>query len=94
MSDDAADRAAFDGFSLAIRVILQAFEIDQPGTEFERPWALLREVAEGRTTLTSVSELGARFPEMRDFLYERVNRVIESDRETAQRVLRGLGSAF
>jgi hypothetical protein len=94
MSQEAVDRAAFDGFSLAVRVLLQAFEIDEPGTEFERPWRLLREIAEGRTALANPAELGARFPNMKDFLYDRVNRVIESDRDTAQRVLRGLGSAF
>jgi hypothetical protein len=94
MSGDAVDRAAFDGFLLAMRVILQEFEVEAPGTEFERPWALLRDVAEGRTTLTGTAELAVRFPHMKDFLYDRVNRVIESDRATAQRVLRGLGSAL
>jgi hypothetical protein len=88
------DQAAFDGFSLALRVMFHAFEIDAPGSEFERPWALLRDLAQGRATLTSPAELGARFPHLRDFLYERVNQVIESDRVTAQRVLRGLGTAF
>jgi hypothetical protein len=94
MSQEMVDQAAFDGFSLAVRVLLQAFEIDRPGTEFERPWRMLREIAEGRTTLTGTAELAARFPEMKDFLYDRVNRVIESDRETAQRVLRGLRQAY
>jgi hypothetical protein len=94
MSRDELDQAAFDGFSLAVRVIFQAYDIDAPGTEFERPWALLREVAEGGTTLTNTAELAARFPHMSEFLYDRVNSIIESDRATAQRVLRGLGSAF
>jgi hypothetical protein len=91
---DELDRATFDGFSLAVRVILQAFEIDEPGSEFEKPWLLLRDVAQGRTTLTTAPELAARFPHLRDFLYDRVNRMIESDRETALRVLRGLSASF
>lgn len=94
MADAQLDQAAFDGFSLAVRVMFQAFEIDAPGTEFERPWALLRDIADGRATLTSAAELAARFPHMKDFLFDRVNRVIESDRDTARCVLRGLGSAF
>jgi hypothetical protein len=94
MSQDELDTAAFDGFSLAVRVIFHTFDIDEPGTEFERPWRMLREIAEGSTTLTGTAELAARFPNMKDFLYDRVNRVIESDRETAQRVLRGLSTAF
>jgi hypothetical protein len=94
MSDVLLDQAAFEGFSLAVRVMVHAFEIEAPGTDFEKPWALLREVAEGSATLTSTAELAARFPHMKDFLFDRVNRVIESDRDTAQRVLRGLSTAF
>lgn len=88
------DQAAFDGFSLAIRVMLEAFDIQEPGTAYERPWLLLREIANGTTTLTSAAELGARFPHLKDFLYDRVNRMVESDRDTAQRILRGLNTAF
>lgn len=94
MSDAQLDQAAFDGFSLAVRVMLEAFEIDAPASEFERPWRLVRDVAEGKAALTSAAELSARFPQLRDFVYDRVNRVIESDRDTAQRVLRGLSTAF
>jgi hypothetical protein len=94
MTDEPLDQAAFDGFSLAVRVMVHAFDIDAPATEFERPWQLLREIAAGSATLTSTAELAARFPHMKDFLYDRVNSVIESDRETATRVLRGLSGAF
>jgi len=90
----AIDQATFDGFSLAFRVMVHAFDIDAPATEFEKPWQLLREIAAGSATLTSTAELAARFPHMKDFLYDRVNSVIESDRETAQRILRGLADAF
>lgn len=91
---DVLDRAAFDAFTLALRVVLQAYEVVAPATEYERPWRLLREIADGETTLSGTAELAARFPAMRDFLYERANRVVENDRVVAQRVLRGLGSAF
>jgi ABC-type nitrate/sulfonate/bicarbonate transport system substrate-binding protein len=94
MNDEPLDQAAFDGFSLALRVMVQAFEIDAPATEFERPWQLVRDVAAGSATLTSTAELAARFPHMKDFLYDRVNSVIEADRDTANRVLRGLAAAF
>lgn len=88
------DQAAFDGFSLAVRVMLEAFDIQEPAAAYERPWLLLREIANGTTALTSAGELGARFPRMKDFLYDRVNRIVENDRDTAQRVLRGLNTAF
>jgi hypothetical protein len=88
------DRAAFEGFSLALRVLLNALEIEAPATDFEKPWSLVRDIADGTATLTVTAELAARFPHMKDFLYDRVNLVIESDRETAQRVVRGLGTAF
>lgn len=88
------DRTAFDAFSLALRVLYQAYDIDAPATEFERPWALLREIAEGKTTLANPADMAAKFPQMKDFLYERANRVVEEDRHTAERVLRGLDRAF
>jgi hypothetical protein len=93
-SSDPLDEAAFDGFSLALRIMVHAFEIDAPAAEFEKPWQLARDIASGAATLTSTAELAARFPHMKDFLYDRVNSVIESDRDTAQRVLRGLAAAF
>lgn len=96
MSHDEAqlDRVAFDAFSLALRVVLQAFDTNPPATEFDKPWRLLHEIASGETTVTSTAELGARFPALTEFLYERANRIVENDRSTAERVLRGLGAAF
>jgi len=88
------DRTAFDAFSLALRVVLQAYEVDAPASEFEKPWQLLREIARGETTLTSTAELAARFPALREFLYERANRMVESDRAVAERILRGLEASF
>ncbi len=94
MTDDTCDRVAFDAFSLAIRVICHAWEIDLPAARVEMPWALLREIADGKTMLSSPAEMAARFPRMSDFLYETVGRVREHDRATAERILRGLGGAF
>lgn len=88
------ERAAFDAFRLAVRVICHAWDIDPPASEFERPWALLREIADGTITLSSPAELAARFPRMRDLVYDASGGVIERDRETARLVLRGLAGAF
>ena len=94
MSTPEQDRAAFDAFMLGIRVMYVAFELDAPATEFEKPFELLRELAEGRLTVASPGELAARFPQLSDFIYDRSSSVIESDRETAASILRGLGSAL
>ncbi|HEX6558254.1 MAG TPA: hypothetical protein VF021_02310 [Longimicrobiales bacterium] len=91
---DELDRASFDAFLLAIRVIYIAFDLDQPATEFEKPFELLREIADGRTTLSSPAEMAARFPALRDLMYDAASSVMEHDRETATRVLRGLSSTL
>jgi len=88
------DRAAFDAFLLGLRVFYQLYEIDAPASEFDKPWETLRELAEGRMTLTNPADLAARFPAMADFLYERANRIIASDRDNAGRILRGLGESL
>ncbi len=94
MSDAEIDRTAFDAFSLAIRVLCLAWDIDPPASEFERPWALLREVADGEVTVSNPTEIAARFPRMRDFVYDTAAGVIERDRETARHILRGLSGSF
>jgi len=94
MSDQHTDRVALDAFSLAIRVLCHAWNIDPPAREFERPWALLREIAEGTITLSSPAEMAARFPGMKELLYDTAGRVIEHDRVTAACILRGLAGAF
>jgi hypothetical protein len=92
MSD--VDRASFDAFLLALRVIYVAYELDQPATEFEKPFVLLREIADGHTTLASPAEMAAKFPALRDLMYDAASTVMEHDRETATRVLRGLSSTL
>jgi hypothetical protein len=84
------DSAAFEAFLLGLRIFYQLYASDAPATEFERPWELLKEVASGRTALTNTGELAARYPGLADFLYERANRMVASDRANAERVLRGL----
>ena len=88
------DLAAFDAFMLGVRVTYLAFELDIPATEFERPFEMLRELAEGRLTIASPGEMAAKFPDLKDFIYDRSSSMIERDRETANRILRGLGAAL
>lgn len=84
------ETAAFDGFLLALRLMYQLYDIQEPATAFEKPWEILKAVAEGRMTLANPGDLAAKFPEMADFLYERANLVVEDDRRTAVRVLEGM----
>jgi hypothetical protein len=82
--------AAFEAFLLGLRVFYQVYSIDAPAKDFGRPWEMLREIAEGKLTLTNPADLAARFPAMADFLFERANRIVADDRENARRVLTGL----
>jgi hypothetical protein len=88
------DRAAFDAFLLGVRVMSVAFELDRPASEFERPFQILRELAAGQLTISSPGEMAAKFPHLSDFIYDRSSDVIESDRATAARILRGLNAAL
>lgn len=90
----AEDRAAFDAFMLGIRVMYVAFEMDVPASEFERPFQMLRELATGQLTVASPGEMAARFPQLSEFIYDRSSDIIESDRETATRILRGLSGSL
>jgi len=84
------ESAAFEAFLLGLRLCYHLYEIDAPASEFERPWESLREIAEGRLTLAHPAELAARFPQLADFLYERANRIVASDRSSALRILQGM----
>ncbi len=94
MNEGSRDTAAFDAFLFGMRVVLHAFELDPPARDFERPWTLLREIAEGRTTLMNPGDTAARFPGLGSLLYETTGDRIAQDREAAARILRGLGGAF
>ena len=94
MTNHDEDQAAFDAFMLAIRVMYVAFDLDVPATEFERPFEMLRELSEGKLTVASPGELAARFPNLGNFIYDRSSSMIEQDRETATRILRGLGKSL
>lgn len=84
------DSAAFEGFLLGLRVFYRLYDVQAPATDFERPWGMLREIAEGRTTLAHPAELAARHPAMAEFVFERANRVVANDRKNAEAILRGL----
>lgn len=88
------DAASFDAFLLGVRVVLHAYGFDPPAREFERPWALLREIAEGRTTLSNPADAAARFPGLSELVHDSAGAVIARDRQVAARILRGLGGAF
>ena len=94
MSSSHEDVAAFDAFLLAVRVMYVAFDLDVPATEFEKPFAMLRELADGRLTISSPGEMAAKYPNLKDFIYDRSSSIIEGDRETAARVLRGLATSL
>ncbi len=94
MNDNDPNTAAFDAFLFGMRVVLHAFELDPPATEFERPWTLLREIAGGETTLMNPGDTAARFPGLGSLLYETAGDRIARDRVMAEQILRGLGSAF
>ena len=84
------DQASFDAFLLAMRVMYVAFDMNEPASGFEKPFAMLRDIANGELAMSSPAELGARFPALKDFMYDTASSVIENDRRTASRVLRGL----
>jgi hypothetical protein len=88
------ESAAFEAFLLGLRVFYHTYGIEEPATDFDKPWEMLREVSEGRLTLTGTAELAARYPAMADFLFERVNSMVASDRENARRILKGLGESL
>lgn len=94
MSSSNIDEASFDAFLLAIRVLSVAFELDEPASEFEKPFQLLRDIANGHVTLSSPAEIGARFPALKDLIYDASSSVMERDRETAARILRGLNESL
>ena len=90
--DPERERVALDAFMLALRVVLHAYDIQAPATEYEKPWRLLRQIADGEVTIMSPAELAARHPGLGDFLYEQANDLVQHDREVALDVLRGLGN--
>lgn len=84
------DRASYDAFMLAMRVLYLAFDLDKPATEFEKPFEMLRDVANGQMTVSSPAELAVKFPALKELVYDAASSLMERDRVTAGRVLRGL----
>lgn len=91
IKEEQLDEVSFDAFMLAIRVMHVAFDLNEPAVKFEKPFELLREIAGGQLALSSPAELGAKFPGLKDLVYDTASSVMERDRRTAGRVLRGLG---
>lgn len=92
MTENDLDKVAFDAFLLALRVISVAFELEEPASKFEKPFELLRDIARGEVTVTSPAELGTRFPALKELMYDAASSVMQHDRETAGRILRGLAA--
>jgi hypothetical protein len=90
VSDVELDQTAFDSFLLALRVIVISFDLNEPAAKFEKPFELLRDIAQGHVTVSSPAELGVRFPALKELVYETASKVMEHDRQTAARILRGL----
>lgn len=90
MDQTELDRAAYDAFLLAMRVMYVAFDLNEPATKFEKPFEMLREISSGQLTISSPGELALKFPALKELIYETASDVIEHDRETSARVLRGL----
>lgn len=94
MSGGDEERAAYEGFTLALRVMYQLYAPDLPATEAGRPWEIVKDVAEGRLSLSNPADLAARFPGMKDFVFERANEVVARERQIALAVLRGMQKAL
>jgi hypothetical protein len=92
--DEQLDRVAFDAFLLGVRVMSLAFDLDEPASEFEKPFEMLRDIATGRLTVASPAELGMRFPALKELIYDAAPSIMERDRATAGHVLRGLSSSL
>ena len=91
------DNQLFDAFLLGVRVTDHAYDINAPGTESEKPWALLREIAEGKSTLVSSdAEKRLKYPDMqrslRESLPEMTSQLIQKDRELARRIYDAFGA--
>jgi hypothetical protein len=94
ITEEQLDEVSFDAFMLAIRVMHVAFDLDEPAVKFEKPFELLREIAAGQLALGSPAELGTKFPALKDLVYDTASSVMERDRNTAGRVLRGLATGL
>ena len=92
MTPSERDSAHFKGFLLGLRVFMQAHGIEIPGSEDEKHWRLLQEIAEGRETIVHTPpELLRNFPDapqrLHDELWRRVNAMVAQDREIARGIL-------
>ena len=87
-------RATYEGFALGLRIMYLLYAPETLGSEADRPWEVVKEIADGHLSLSNPADLAARFPEMRDFLFDRANLVVARERATARAVLTGLQEAL
>ena len=88
------ERAAYEGFSLALRVMYLLYAPDVMASDVDRPWEIAREIAEGKLSMANPADLAARFPGMRDFVFDRANDVVHRERQVALAVLKGMQEAL
>ena len=97
MTETEQNKLLFEGFSLGLRTLLQAYEIHIPGTDGHKHWDLLREVAEGRVTRGfNRGEIELKYPnmieEMKAYLARNAPKLIAKDRELARRILEAMAA--
>jgi hypothetical protein len=98
MTDDERDNALYSGFAFGLRVMMEAHDMRLPSAEGEKPWNLLQEIADGRVTIVHSPadwKVGNRelHPEIERML-ENAGKLIASDRETAEAILRAFNRIF
>lgn len=92
MTESERDELMLDGFLMGLRVMYHAHGIRGPASEAEKPWDVLREIAEGRLTLAlDPAEQALKYPSMpralKDHLARHTNEFIARDREKASLIL-------
>jgi len=93
MTEKDIDCLLWQAYNLGKRIVFVAHNISVPGTEAEKECGLLREVARGKTTLFDTpAQMLSKFPDarprIRHYLYRNANKLMEKDREIAERLVR------
>lgn len=95
MTEAEFNTSLFHAYLLGQRLFSVAHNLSIPGTEVDKEYDLLRDVAGGgRTLVDSPTEKIMKFPKMRSEVKERLpdmtNRLIERDKQLAMRILEGM----
>lgn len=93
MTEKEADALLFAAFMLGIRAMHQAHDLSIPGSEANKVFDILREIATGKFVLDNgPSEAIAKYPSMSAHMQEWLQRVSPAlhvnDKMLAQRILR------